>query len=173
MSRISKYLIPEATITIVHSLNTSKLDNCNSIHYGLPTTLLNKLQLSLNSTACLMLGIKLFEHITPSPRKLDWLPIEQCIMLKILCLTLKAFSGLDPGYIADLITPYSPPRVIRSPTQHLLCISKVSTKRLSECTFSFTTLTLYNNRPFKLRQSPSLETFKSNSRLNCSNLLMI
>ena len=114
INRIRRYLTPEATATLVHSLITSKRDYCNSILYSLPITLLNNLQLSLNSAACLTLGIKKFEHITPALRKLHWLPIEQSIKFKILCLAFKALNGFTPGYIADIITPYIPPRALCS-----------------------------------------------------------
>ncbi len=90
ISRIRKYLTPESTATLVHSLITSRLDYCNSILYGLPHSLLNKLQLSMNSAAHLTLGMKKHDHITPALKKLHWLPVEQRIVFKILCL----FQGI-------------------------------------------------------------------------------
>ena len=95
----------ETALTYVTNNILSSLDKRNSVFL-----VFNNMQLSLNSAACLTLGIKKFEHITPSLRKLHWLLIEQCIMFKILCLTFKALNGLAPGYIADLITLYSPPQ---------------------------------------------------------------
>ena len=62
----------------------------------------------MNSATHLTLGIKKFDHITPALRKLHWLPVEQHIKFKILCLTFKALNGLTLDYIVDLIKPYSP-----------------------------------------------------------------
>ncbi len=51
ISPIRKYLTNDATQIILHSLVLSKLDYCNSIFYGLPKTMLNRLQSCLNSAA--------------------------------------------------------------------------------------------------------------------------
>ncbi len=116
----------------------------------------------MNSTARLTLGMKKHDHITPALKKQHWLPVEQRIMFKILCLTFKALTGLAPGYIADLITPYSPTRALRSGDHQLLCVPKVNTKMFGERYFSHAAPSLYNRLPLDLRQSPSLDSFKSN-----------
>ena len=116
----------------------------------------------MNSAARLTLGMKKHDHITPALKKLHWLPVEQRIMFKILCLTFKALHGLAPGYIADLIKPYSPTRALHSSDHQLLCIPKVNTKKFGERSFSHAAPRLYNGLPFDLRQSTSFECFKSN-----------
>ena len=116
----------------------------------------------MNSTACLTLGMKKYDHITPSLRKLHWLPVEQRIMFKILCLTFKALNGLAFSYIASLITPYSPTRALHSSDHQLLCTPKVNTKKFGERSFSHAAPSLYNSLLLDLRQSPSLDSFKSN-----------
>ncbi len=162
ISRICKYLTLEATSTLVHSLITSRLDYCNAILFGLPTNQINKLQLSMNSAAHLTLGIKKFEHITPALKKLHWLPVEQRIIFKVLCLTFKALNGLTLDYLTNLVKPYSPTRTLRSADQMLLCVPKVHTKKFGQWTFSFAAPTLYNGLPLKLKQSPPLDSFKRN-----------
>ena len=113
--------------------------------------------------------IKKFDHITPALKELHWLPVEQRIKFKILCLTFKALNGPAPDYIADLIKHYSPTQTLHSADQMLLCVPKVHTKKFSEWTFSFAAPTLYNGLPLKLRQSPSLDSFKSNLKPTCLN----
>ena len=45
MSRVRKYLSTESTKTLVHAFITCKLDNCNSLLYGIPQNLIQRLQL--------------------------------------------------------------------------------------------------------------------------------
>ena len=45
-------------------------------------------------------------HITPVLRELHWLRIRDRITFKILILTHKAFHGVAPVYLCELITKY-------------------------------------------------------------------
>ena len=44
-------------------------------------------------------------HITPVLRRLHWLRISDKIIFKILILTHKAFHGVAPVYLCELIIP--------------------------------------------------------------------
>ncbi len=41
---------------------------------------------------------------------LHWLPIKYRIDFKILLITYKALNGLNPQYLSELLSHYSPPR---------------------------------------------------------------
>ncbi len=125
ISRIRKYLTNDATQIILHSLVSSKLDYCNSIFFGLPKNMLNRLQSCLNSAARLATHTKKHDHITPVLQQLHWLPIEHRISFKILSLVFKALHGLAPPYICDLLHPYVPARSLRSSDQDLLEVPHV------------------------------------------------
>ena len=58
LSRIRKYLTSEALKMAVHALISSKLDYCNSLLIGLPTTEISKLQNIVNSAARLISGAR-------------------------------------------------------------------------------------------------------------------
>ena len=60
---------------LVHALVTSKLDNCNSLFYGLPKNLLQRLQYVVNSAARLVTLSRKSGHVTPL--QLHWLAVEQ------------------------------------------------------------------------------------------------
>ena len=51
ISKIRTYLDRESTETIIHAFETTNLDYCNAIQYGLPKVLLNRLQLVQNRAA--------------------------------------------------------------------------------------------------------------------------
>ena len=44
-----------------------------------------------------------FDHITRILYELQWLPIEQRIVFKILVYTLNALHGQAPKYICDMV----------------------------------------------------------------------
>ncbi len=162
LSRIRKYLTPQALKMAVHSLVSSKMDYCNSLLIGLPKSHISKLQHVMNCAARLVSGVGKFEHITPVLRDLHWLPVEQRIEFKVLCLTYKALHGLAPYYLRETLNPYKPSRSLRSADQELLCTPKMRLKRTAARAFSSVAPTLYNTIPIEIRQAPSFDCFKSN-----------
>ena len=51
IGKIRNYLTQRATVTLVHAFIASKLDHMNSILYGIPKAVLNKLQKIQNNAA--------------------------------------------------------------------------------------------------------------------------
>ena len=99
------------TEILVHAFITSKLDNCNSLLYGLPQFLIDHLQAVQNCAARLITRSRKHDHITPILRQLHWLPVHSRIKYKILLLTFKALHGLAPSYITEMLQPYRPSRI--------------------------------------------------------------
>ena len=56
-----------------------------------------------NAAARLLTSSRKFDHITPSLKKLHWLPFRYRIHFNILLLTFKALNDMAPAYISDLI----------------------------------------------------------------------
>ena len=79
-SCLSQY---EAEI-LVHAFISSKLDFCNALLYGLPQSVLDKLQYVQNCAVRLVSRTRSSEHIIPVLRQLHWLPIKQRIMYKAM-----------------------------------------------------------------------------------------
>ena len=85
-------------------LNTSHLDYCNSLLYGIPKYHCDRLQKILNAARVICVILK-FDHITPFLMKLHWLPVYFRIQFTILLLVFKALEGKAPVYIRDLLKP--------------------------------------------------------------------
>ena len=65
-------------------------------------------------------------HITPTLKKTPLaLPIHQRIHFKIASLTFKTLQNLQPSYLSDLLTPYTPSRNLRSLDKHLLTVPDI------------------------------------------------
>jgi len=164
IGRIRKYLSRESTEQLVHAFITTKLDYCNALLNGLPSTVIKRLQRIQNIAARIVTLTKAYCHITPVLHRLHWLPVEQRIKFKVLLLVFKCQNNMAPKYLKDLIRPYQPVRTLRSSGQHLLEESKnKSTNRYGDRAFGVAGPRLWNELPLELRRhhTSSLETFKS------------
>ena len=66
----------EVTQQLVLALIMSRLDYCNSVLAGLPTSTLQPLQRVQNAAARLVFGLSRSEHVTPTLIQLHWLPVS-------------------------------------------------------------------------------------------------
>ena len=84
ISRIRRYLTPEATKSLVHAFIMSRMDYGNALLAGLPLEHLKKLQRIQNIAARIITFTPRHDHITPILKQLHWLPIKRRIEFKIL-----------------------------------------------------------------------------------------
>ena len=162
IGKLRKYLDQSSSEKLVHALITSHLDCCNSLLAGIPDTELSRLQRLQNASARIITRSKRHDHITPVLYKLHWLPVHLRIHFKILLTMFKCSKGNAPSYLRNLIVPYAPIRRLRSATQNLFVIPKVSSRSYGERTFSFIGPYLWNALPNWVRNSSSIDSFKDN-----------
>ena len=110
---IRNILTDNACSQLIHALVTVRVDNCNLLLYGLPDCSLSRLQRIMNTAARILCKITKFDHIPKILLDLHWIPINQCILFKILILTYQAYHKTAPQYLCDLIIPYSNARNLR------------------------------------------------------------
>ena len=160
ISRIRKFLYPDACRTVVQALVTSRLDYGNALLYGLPNTIISRFQRIQNSAARIVNRVPMRDHITPVLMDLHWLPGERRIEYKILLYTFKALNGTSPAYIAGMVQTYRPTRSLRSQSQSLLCVPKTRATTYGDRTFGKAAAVLWNGLPQSLRSVDICETFK-------------
>ena len=156
---IRKYLTQDACTKLVHSLVTSRIDYCNSLLVGLPSSSLQRLQRMLNTAARIVSLLPKHHHITPVLHSLHWLPVEQRIKYKVLLFVFKSLHQSAPSYLCELISQYQPSRTLRSADQMSLCVPKSNTK-YGDRAFAICGPSFWNNLPVSLRQSQSIDAFK-------------
>jgi hypothetical protein len=150
-----------SAIVLANALVSSKLDYCNSLYFNLPKSSLKLLQRVQNSLArAVVPSTRYTDHITPTLRKLHWLPIDERITFKIASLTYKTLNYKQPTYLLELLHPVVPTRTLRSSTQQLLKIPAIKSQ-IGRRSFSFSAPTVWNSLPLPLRSSPSLDLFLS------------
>ena len=149
-----------ATI-LANSLVASKLDYCNSLYYNLPAVSLDRLQKVQNALARVVVpSVRRHHHITPTLKKLHWLPIRQRISFKIAAITFKTLQNKQPSYLSDLIIPYIPTRNLRSLDKLLLTVPDIRSAN-GRRSFSFAAPSIWNSLPLALRSCQTLPVFLS------------
>jgi len=78
---------------------------------------------------------------------------------KIATLTYKALSSGQPAYFRELISPYTPSRIMRSSDQSLLTIPRTNLT-IGQCAFSCSSPVIWNSIPLSVRNAPTISTFK-------------
>ena len=161
ISKIRRYLTTEQTKSVIHAYVTSRLDQNNSLLLGLPKKALRCLQCVQNASAKLIVGGKKHDHVTPILSSLHWLPVEQRITFKILLLTFKALHDKGPGYLKNLLVPYSPSRTLRSANNKMLCCPKTHYVDTKKRAFSVRAPAEWNMLPMDLKNCNTVNSFKS------------
>ena len=119
-SRSRRPLTTDAAKILIQAYVMFKIDYCNSMLYGIPNKLLNRIQRIQNVAARVVLRLHKFSHIIPALATLHWHPVNRRIDFKIALPVYKALNGQAPAYITDLLQPYDPPRKLRSADKQLL-----------------------------------------------------
>jgi hypothetical protein len=160
IGKIRKYLSSESDQRLIHAFISSRLDQNNSLLYGLPSFQLEKLQRIQNSAARIISRSKKYDHITPHLTRLHWLPVTQRIVFKILTLTYRCLNNLAPTYLSDLLTPYKPTRTLRSCSTQSLVVPKSRLKNYGDRAFAVAAPKLWNTLPQAIKEKTSLDSFK-------------
>ena len=156
-----RHLLPLFTATaLANSLVSSKLDYCNSLYSGISQSNLNKLQRIQNSLARVITNTSKYQHITPTLKKLHWLPIRQRIDYKICLLTYKTLTNQQPTYLYNSLSFPSHSVSTRSSDSLVLSIPYVRSS-LGKRAFSVIDSRLWNSLPPDTRNTSSLPIFCS------------
>ena len=157
------YLSSDDLATVIHATVTSRLDYCNSLYAGLPSTLTRKLQLIQNAAARVLTNTPWKSHIRLTLQQLHWLPVEFQIRFKVLVLIFKAICGSGPTYLRDRLSLYSPQRTLRSSDANLLEIPIHQAIRLTSTrkkAFLALAPSWWNELPTETRAMTELSQFR-------------
>ena len=96
IQRISsiRYLSIDATKTLLSAFVLPKLDHCNSIFYGSPMYMVERLQKVQNSAARQIFKCRKQNHVSPLLMSLHWLPIKARIEYKLSVICQSFLSCL-------------------------------------------------------------------------------
>ena len=102
---------------------------------------------------------------TSSLIKLHWLPIKARVEFKICLIVFKALKFNQPSYIKELLTfsSHGSTLSLRSADDpyHLYEPRAIGERSFANRSFSYTAPRLYNKLPVAIKQTDSLNSFKS------------
>ena len=147
-------LTKEATLRLVCSLVMARLDYGNISLFCISESLLDKLQKAQNAASRLVVKCLRSDHITPHLRDLNWLPVRSRIKYKILVTTYRALYNEAPAYIFAMLTPYTPPRTLRSTNTSLLTVPTTHMKH-GDRALSCAAPRLWDELPISINNCPS------------------
>ena len=176
--RIRSLLDLYTSVLLANALVSSRLDYCNLLLLSLTAFELRRLRLVQSSLCRVVTHSSKFSHITPQLKKLHWLPVRYWVQFKIGLITYKILNQCQPVYLRELIHPCTSSRNTRRSTPKLkfhqtptfdLRVHK-SIKHFSN-SFSHYAPVLWNSFPFHVRNSPSVASLGSTSKLTSSALV--
>ena len=162
ISKLRRFLDEVALKRVVHALVISRLDYCNSLLFGLPAKLINRLQRVQNSAARLIKRVPRSQQITPALVELHWLRVDKRIVFKICTIVYRCLHERSsmPDYLCDLLNEHRPQRCLRSSEKELLVCPKSRCRTMGDRAFQCAAPRLWNGLPLHVRQSESLSLFK-------------
>lgn len=169
--RIRKYLTMEATTSLVHAFVTSRIDFCNSLLYGMPNTLINKVQRIQNSAARVVTGASKYESITSILKDLHWLPVSYRIQFKLLLFVFKATQGLAPMYLQELFKATVPRKYnLRNQEKLIVPYQRITKKTLGDRAFQVAGPKIWNDLPLNIREQDDINNFKNSLKTHLFKL---
>ena len=166
---IRPYLSDASTAQLVLSLILSKLDYCNSTLSGIHSSSLKQLQKVQNTAARLVLRKRKSDHVTSLLKQFHWLPIEARIRYKIATFAFRHFKNSLARYLSELLQIYQPARALRSSYEKLRKVPQTKLKPAGNRSFCYQAAAVWNSLPIPVRNSLSLSSFKTKSKLTCLN----
>ena len=153
---------------IITTTKTTKTDNnrnyyCNSLLFGAPASMVDKLQCSQNVLARVVFQAKC--HASAK----HWLRVRERISYKMALFTYKAHNMSLPDYLARLLQCHVPTRSLQSSVAPLLLVPRTQTN-IGKRAFSVAALLTWNALPNYGCQSDSLASSNQDWKPHCSQL---
>ena len=163
LGKLRSVLTQSAANSLALAMVISRVDYCNSVLWGLPSTQLDRLQKIQNTAARIVTRTKRSEHITPVLHSLHWLPVQKRINHKVLSLAYSCMNHSAPEYLQDVVPIYEPIRRLRSCSQSRFCLpasEDTNKKRLGARAFKNAAPKLWNALPETLKKAESASVFR-------------
>ena len=160
---VRRSLPRDAFKALVVALVLSRLDYCNAVLVGLPSTQLDRLQAVMNTAARIIFSARRSDHITPLLQELHWLKIRDRIDFKLAVLVYRCLHGIGPEYLAcDIrrVADVDSRRRLRSSGTAALVVPATRHPTLGDRAFPVAAARMWNSLPNSVTSASSLSGFR-------------
>ena len=157
-----KMLTVAATKQLVQALVISRLDYCNRLLTGIPTSLISRLETVQHLTPRLIFKSSGHQSVTVLMKDLHWLPVTSHVLFKVLVLVYKCRNGLGPGYVTSMFSAYTPVHGLHSASYGLLVEPRSRLKTVGDRAFSVAGPREWNHLPGEIETVRLLVSSREN-----------
>lgn len=159
INRIRHLLDQSTLLMVINCLVFSKLFYCSSVWSGTSKHNVGKLQLVQNFAARILSGKLKYEHITPTLKELNFLPIAKLLYLRDAVLTFKCMNGLAPDYLSSIFKLRSEVHSRNTRNCDKLHFPKCRTS-LAQQAFHYRAVHIWNSLPNNITEINAVKPFK-------------
>ena len=153
--RVHRYLTHKKKVNVANTIVSSQLDYCNSVLYHGKNANIRRYQGIKNALCHIVCRLNNFSHVTPFLHKLQWLPIQYCILFRYHLLTHKATNFSQ--YLSCLSSLIKPNDLRLG--NRLSVFSTRPNRRTSMRSFAVAALTVRNKLPQAIRTQDSIAEY--------------
>jgi len=160
---VRRSLPRHALLTLIRSLVVNSVDYCKPVLADVSGHLLDLLQSVLNAAARLIFSARKSEHITPLLSELHWLRVPERIQFRSCVLANRCLHVNAPSYLAEMLHPTTDVDgrcCLLSAATSTLLIPSTRRSSLRDRAFPVAASRAWNSLPAKVRDAPSLLTFR-------------
>ena len=164
LRRLSWFLPRRVLMTFYSAYILPSFDYCDVVWHSCSAKLVTKLESLQNYAGRIILKKRRFCSATAVRKTLGWSTLQSRRELHTAIQAFKSLNGMDPGYLAPLLTPSSSihNHRTRASTTDLLHLPQVSTN-FGKKSFAFRAASVWNALPAETRQLKSLHAFKTSA----------
>ena len=162
IAKIRDFIDDDTSKLLAPSLILTHLDYANCLLFGLPANSIEKLQRVQNWAAKVVLKRSKYDSSKDALRELHWLPVQERIKFKILCMVFKCLNNMAPQYLANLLSLKQFSRTTRS-SHTVLPLTEPFTKKstFASRAFSVAGPSLWNELPCSIKSIDNFNAFKN------------
>lgn len=157
---IRRFLSRRSCEQLVNSLITSTLDYGNGVLANLPSATLHPLQRVQNQSAKLILQRGRYDSSTEARRELHWLPVNERVTFKTLCLAYHCTHNEAPEYLRKMFVKNETKSYNLRKETNVYLVPKSKCRSFGDRAFEVNGPRLWNTLPPALQSINDFKMFK-------------